>query len=54
MAGLSLRTLELYLLLFCCRYLDLFWNFLSLYTYLLKVIYVVLSLGTVAACHCLP
>lgn len=28
--GISLKTQELYTLVFVCRYLDLFWNFISL------------------------
>jgi hypothetical protein len=29
--GISLKTQELYTLVFTCRYLDLFWNFISLW-----------------------
>ena len=36
-AGISLRTQELYAIVFCSRYIDLFWNFSSMYNWLLKV-----------------
>ena len=39
-AGISLRSLELYLLVFCTRYLDLFTYFYSLYNSVLKVFYI--------------
>ena len=32
-AGISLKTQELYVMVFCARYLDLFWNFLSIYNW---------------------
>lgn len=37
--GISLKTQELYLLVFVARYLDLFTNFYSLYNTIMKVIY---------------
>lgn len=53
-AGLSLRTQELYLLLFCARYSDLAWNFLSMYNWYTKCAYITLSFAVVVACHCAP
>lgn len=38
--GISLRTQELYLLVFCARYVDLFWNFSSMYNWFLKVLFI--------------
>jgi ER lumen protein retaining receptor len=35
--GVSLKTQELYALVFVCRYLDLFWNFISYYNSVMKV-----------------
>ena len=32
-AGISLKTQELYVIVFVARYLDLFWNFLSIYNW---------------------
>lgn len=37
-AGISLKTQELYVMVFVARYLDLFWNFLSLYNWIMKVV----------------
>ena len=39
-AGISLRTQELYAIVFCSRYIDLFWNFSSMYNWFLKVIFI--------------
>lgn len=39
-AGISARSQELFLVVFCCRYLDLFTTFYSLYNSLLKVVYI--------------
>ncbi len=38
--GISLRTQELYLLVFVTRYLDLFYSYVSLYNSVMKIIYV--------------
>lgn len=38
-AGISLKTQELYLVVFIARYLDLFTNFHSLYNSVMKVFY---------------
>ena len=43
-AGISLRTQELYAIVFCSRYIDLFWNFSSMYNWLLKVCSLLTSL----------
>lgn len=39
-AGISLKTQELYVIVFVARYLDLFWNFLSIYNWVMKVIFI--------------
>jgi len=39
-AGISLRTQELYAIVFCSRYVDLFWNFSSMYNWVLKVCFI--------------
>lgn len=39
-AGLSLKTQQLLLIVFCSRYLDLFWNFASAYNWVLKVLFI--------------
>eukprot|EP01083_Nonionella_stella_P006301 18334_1 len=41
--GVSLKTQALYCLVFTCRYLDLFWNFWSLYNWVMKVIFILSS-----------
>ena len=46
-AGISLKTQELYALVFLARYLDLFWNFLSIYNWVMKVIFILCSVGIV-------
>ncbi|KAK9810865.1 hypothetical protein WJX73_003106 [Symbiochloris irregularis] len=37
--GISLRTQELYTLVFVCRYLDLFFRYVSLYNLLMKLVF---------------
>mmetsp|Transcript_10252 Transcript_10252/g.21974 ORF Transcript_10252/g.21974 Transcript_10252/m.21974 type:complete len:216 (-) Transcript_10252:605-1252(-) len=44
--GISLKTQELYALVFVCRYLDLFTNFISLYNTVMKIIFIATS-GTI-------
>ena len=46
-AGISLKTQQLYALVFICRYMDLFWNFISVYNSVMKVLFIMLSLITV-------
>lgn len=46
-AGISLKTQELYVMVFVARYLDLFWNFLSLYNWIMKCIFICSSAGIV-------
>uniref|UniRef100_A0A6V2SDQ8 ER lumen protein-retaining receptor n=1 Tax=Emiliania huxleyi TaxID=2903 RepID=A0A6V2SDQ8_EMIHU len=46
-AGISLRTAEMYAVVFCTRYIDLLWNFASLYNYLLKLLFIGASLTIV-------
>jgi len=43
-AGISLKTQELYCLVFIARYLDIFWNFISLYNTVMKIAFIGLSL----------
>jgi len=38
--GISIKTQELYLVVFVCRYLDLFTTFYSLYNSIMKVLYI--------------
>jgi ER lumen protein retaining receptor len=38
--GISLKTQELYLLVFVCRYLDLFTTFYSVYNSVMKIVYI--------------
>jgi len=38
--GISLRTQAIYLLVFLCRYIDIFWNFISLYNSVMKVLFI--------------
>ncbi len=38
--GISIKTQELYLLVFCTRYLDLFTKFYSLYNTVMKILYI--------------
>ena len=40
MLGISLRTQEIYLLLFLCRYVDLFTNFISMYNTVMKILFI--------------
>ena len=42
-AGISLKTQELYLIVFVARYLDLFTNFYSLYNSIMKIVYLIAS-----------
>jgi len=39
-AGISLKTQELYLAVFLCRYIDLFTNFISMYNTLMTVLFI--------------
>ena len=39
-AGISLRTQELYMCVFCFRYIDLLWNFSSMYNWFLKILFI--------------
>jgi ER lumen protein retaining receptor len=45
--GISLKTQELYLLVFLCRYIDLFTNFYSLYNTVFKIFYITCSAAIV-------
>lgn len=39
-AGVSLKSQELFLAVFLCRYIDIFWNFISLYNTVMKLLYI--------------
>ncbi|KAG1659893.1 hypothetical protein FOA52_006599 [Chlamydomonas sp. UWO 241] len=41
--GISLKTQELYTLVFICRYADIFWNYFSLYNTIMKVVFLTAS-----------
>jgi ER lumen protein retaining receptor len=43
-AGISVRTQELYLIVFLTRYVDVFWNFLSLYNTTMKVLFIAVTM----------
>ncbi|KAG9395801.1 ER lumen protein retaining receptor [Carpediemonas membranifera] len=45
--GVSLKTKILYLLVFCMRYMDLFWNWTSLYNNSMKILYIGLTATTI-------
>ena len=51
-AGLSLRTQELYTIVFITRYLDLFFSFISLYNTLMKIFFIMTSCSIVWFMHC--
>ncbi|KAI6235363.1 ER lumen protein-retaining receptor [Aphelenchoides besseyi] len=46
-AGISGRSQILFLIVFCCRYLDLFTNFVSLYNSVMKLFFLSSSIATV-------
>lgn len=46
-AGVSLKTQELYLIVFVCRYLDLFIRFIGLYNFLMKIFYIGSAAGII-------
>ncbi|KAE9602942.1 hypothetical protein Lal_00049927 [Lupinus albus] len=46
-SGISLKTQELYALVFVARYLDLFTDFISVYNTVMKVVFIVSSLAIV-------
>lgn len=45
--GISLKTQELYALVFICRYLDLFYSYISLYNTVMKVTYLATAFSIV-------
>jgi len=51
--GISLRSQELYLVVFLTRYLDLFTTFYSLYNSVMKVFYIVSTASVVYAVRCI-
>lgn len=46
-AGISLKSQILYVVVFLFRYVDLFWNFASLYNSVLKILFIVASVAVV-------
>jgi len=38
--GISLKSQELYLIVFLTRYMDIFWNFISLYNTMMKLLFI--------------
>eukprot|EP00741_Cyanophora_paradoxa_P004802 tig00000829_g4659.t1 len=46
-AGISLKSVELYAVVFSCRYLDIFWNFASMYNYIMKLIFLASTFGII-------
>eukprot|EP00428_Durinskia_dybowskii_P070497 CAMPEP_0170394672 /NCGR_PEP_ID=MMETSP0117_2-20130122/21380_1 /TAXON_ID=400756 /ORGANISM="Durinskia baltica, Strain CSIRO CS-38" /LENGTH=217 /DNA_ID=CAMNT_0010650951 /DNA_START=85 /DNA_END=738 /DNA_ORIENTATION=+ len=38
--GVSCKMQEMYAMVFCCRYLDLFWSYISLYNSVMKIIFI--------------
>jgi len=46
-AGISLKTQIIYLTVFCCRYLDLFTNFVSFYNTTMKIFFIGSSAGII-------
>lgn len=51
-AGVSLKTQELFLIVFCCRYLDLFFRFISLYNSVMKILYIAATAAIVHMIRC--
>jgi len=45
--GISLKTQFLYALVFITRYLDLFWNFASMYNWVMKIVFIASSCAIV-------
>ena len=46
-AGISVRTQEIYLIVFLTRYVDVFWNFLSMYNTTMKVLFIAVTTFTI-------
>jgi ER lumen protein retaining receptor len=46
-AGISLKTQYLYAIVFVCRYLDLFWNWISLYLIVMKLVFLGSTFGII-------
>lgn len=45
--GISCRMQELYAIVFCCRYIDLLYNFVSVYNTAMKVVFIAATLYTI-------
>lgn len=52
--GISLKSQELYLVVFVARYLDLFTTFYSLYNSCLKILYIASTAAVLVAIRCTP
>jgi len=50
-AGISLKSQELFLLTFICRYTDVLYHYISLYNTTMKILYIGLSAGIVYVLH---
>ena len=50
--GVSAKTFEIYLLVFCTRYLDLFMYFISFYNTFMKILFIVASAFILYLMHC--
>jgi ER lumen protein retaining receptor len=46
-SGISLKTQYLYAIVFVCRYLDLFWNWISIYLIVMKLIFLGSTFGII-------
>jgi len=44
--GISFKTQLLYVIVFCCRYIDIFWNFHSLYNTVMKIVFIMSASAT--------
>jgi len=50
--GVSAKTFEIYLLVFCTRYLDLFMYFISFYNTFMKILFIAASAFILYLMHC--
>ncbi len=50
-SGVSAKTFEIYLLVFCSRYLDLFMYFISVYNTTMKILYIAVTLYILYLMH---
>mmetsp|Transcript_14366 Transcript_14366/g.50432 ORF Transcript_14366/g.50432 Transcript_14366/m.50432 type:complete len:218 (-) Transcript_14366:80-733(-) len=50
--GVSCRMQEMYAIVFCCRYLDLLWSFISVYNTVMKLVFITTTLYLVWLMRC--